>query len=219
MYRPPIATTTWVAEQIKQMKEVTDAEVTGPYTFRVDRPDLPSFGVLVFSSASVTDGVLGPLLSSFPDVSFAVNVPKNSKWVKSGIAMVTERNVAFGGMGDLMSAIGHKLQDIRQFKKKENEFVERILKQHTGVSSIEQEADRVYQIFRTNGVPLRVVLLNEYELTGDRVRAAVDEYGAFDIVLMTNPSGSATTDARDVSKALKIPLLTSRQLLGRLNVP
>jgi hypothetical protein len=219
MHRQPIATTIWVAERIKEMKEVTDAKVTSEYTFRVDRPDLPSFEVLVFSSASVTDAVLGPLLHSFPNVSIAVDVPKNSKWVKSGIVMVTERNVAFGGMGDLMSAIGHKLQDIRQFKKKENEFVERILRQHTGVSRIEQEADRVYQVFRTQGAPLRIVLLNEYELTGDRVRAAVDEYGAFDIVLMTNPSGSATTNARDVSKALKIPLLTSKQLLGRLNVP
>lgn len=219
MHRPPIVTTTWMAEQIKKMREVINAEVTGPYTFRVDRPDLPSFEVLVFSSTSVTDDVLGPLLSSFPYVSIAVNVPKNAKWAKSGIAMVTERNVAFGGMGDLMSAICHKFQDIRQFKKKENEFVERILRQHTDVSQIEQEADRVYQIFRTSGAPLRIVLLNEYELTGDRVRAAVDEYGAFDIVLMTNPSGSATTDARNVSKELKIPLLTSRQLLGRLSVP
>jgi hypothetical protein len=192
---------------------------TSPHTFRVDRPDLPSFEVLVFSSVSVTDDVLAPLLSSSPNVSIAVNVPKNAKWSRSGIATAAERNVAFGGMGDLMSAIGHKLWDIREFQKKENEFVERILRQHTSVSRIEQEADRAYRIFRTNGAALRIVLLNEYELTGDRVRAAVDEYGAFDIVLMTNPSGSATSDARSVSRELKIPLLTSRQLLGRLNVP
>jgi hypothetical protein len=219
MNRPPIATTTWVAEQIEAMSEVTNTEVIGPHTFRVDRPDLPSFEVLVFSSASVTDDVLMPLLSSYPKVSIAVNVPKNAKWLKSGIATAVEGEVAFGGMGDLMSAIGHKLPDIRQFKKKENEFVERILRQHTSVSRIEQDADRAYRIFRTTGAALRIVLLNEYELTGDRVRAAVDEYGSFDIVLMTNPSGSATSDARSVSKALKIPLLTSRQLLGRLNVP
>jgi len=148
-----------------------------------------------------------------------LNVPKNAKWLKSGIAAATETNMAFGGMGDLMSAIGHKLQDIRQFKKKENEFVERILRQHTNVLRIEEEVDRAYRVFRRSGAPLPIVLLNEYELTGDRIRAAVDDYGRFDIVLMTNPSGSATSDARSVSRDLKIPLLTSRQLLGRMNVP
>jgi len=215
----PIDSTSWVAKQIEAMKEISNTEVTGPHTFRVDRSNLPSFEVLVFSSLSVTDDVLAPLFASSPNVSMVVNIPKDAAWLKSGILIVTEKGVAFGGMGDLMSAIGRNLEDIRRFKKKENAFVERILTQHTKVSSIEQEADRAYRIFRTNGVPLRIVLLNEYELTGDRIRTAVDEYGPFDIVLMTNPCGTATSDAQCVSKVLEIPLLTSKQLLGRLNVP
>lgn len=219
MYRPPLNTTTWVAEQIGKMEEVSATQVTSQHTFRVDRLDLPSFEVLVFSAEAVTDDVFAPLMSSYPNVSIAVNVPKNAKWLKSAFATVREKDLAFGGMGDLMAAIRKKLPEIRRFRKNENEFVERILRQHTCVLRIEQEADRVYRIHRTNAAPLRITLLNEYELTGDRVRAAVDEYGAFDIVLMTNPSGSATSDAQSVSRALQIPLLTSRQLLGRLNAP
>ncbi len=218
MPRSNIETTTWVSEQILKIKGVAGVEVMSPFTFRVNREDLPSFEALVFSEQVVTEELLAPLLFNNPNATFAMNVPRSGKWSKSGISTARSNEVAFGSMGDLMAAINGRLEDVRDYQKKENAFVERILRQHTCVSKIEQEADRLYWIGRNNGDPMRIVILNEYELTGDRVRAAVDDYGAFDIILMTNPSGSATSDARDVSKALKVPILNARQLLGRLNV-
>ena len=217
MPRPPQETTDWVASIIVQKMDVSGADVTSPSTFRVDRKALPSFEVLVLSISQVTDSILTPLLATYPGVAFVVNVPKDGRWMQSGIAAVRSRGMAFGGVGDLMSAINHKLEDVSGYKKGENAFVERGLSQHDHVSHFEQESDRVYLVHRFGLDPLRIVLLNEYELTAEHVRDARSKYGSFDIILMTNPNGSATTEAKEAARGMRVPILPWRQFLGRLS--
>jgi len=219
MPRPPQDTTAWVANNIAQTTDVTGTTVTSPFTFRVERKDRPPFEVLVLSYPQVTDAVLNPLLAAAPPVSFVVNVPKDSVWTQSGIAAAHHCQCAFGGIAELMSAIYNKLDDVSAFVKKENAFVERGLLQHDCVSSFDQEFDRAYMVHRLGMKSLRVVLLNEYELTAEHVRAARTRYGPFDIVLMTNPNGTPTKDAKEAAKGLQIAILPWRQFLGRLGTP
>jgi hypothetical protein len=217
MPRPPQETTAWVASNIAQKTDVSGTEVTSPSTFRVNRKALPPFEVLVLSISEVTDFILTPLLATYPRVAFVVNVPKDGLWTQSGIAVARSRGLAFGGIGDLMSAISHKLEDVSEYKKSENAFVERGLSQHDHVSHFEQESDRVYMVFRFGLDPLRIVLLNEYELTAEHVRNARSRYGSFDVVLMTNPNGSATMEAKEAARGMRVPILPWRQFLGRLS--
>jgi len=216
MPRPPQETTAWVADRIAETTDATGTKVTSPFTFRVNRKDLPSFEVLVLSAAKVTDDILDPLLADAPSASFVVNVPKNGIWTESGIATARSHDCAFGGIGELMSALHQKLDDVSAFIKKENAFVERGLDQHDNVSHFDQEYDRVYMVHRPGMKSLRVVLLNEYELTAEHVRTARTNYGPFDIVLMTNPNGTATKDSLDTAKAMQVSILPWRRFLGRL---
>jgi hypothetical protein len=219
MPRPPQDTTAWVANNIAQTTDVTGTTVTSPFTFRVERKDRTSFDVLVLSYPQVTDAILNPLLAAVPPVSFVVNVPKDGVWTQSGIAAARHHHCAFGGIAELMSAIYHKLEDISEFVKKENAFVERGLLQHDRVGHFDQECDRVYMVHRLGMESLRVVLLNEYELTVEHVRTARTKYGPFDIVLMTNPNGTSTKDAKETAKGMQIAILPWRQFLGRLGTP
>lgn len=219
MPRPPQDTTAWVANNIARTTDVTGTTVTSPFTFRVERKNRPPFEVLVLSYPQVTDDVLNPLLAAAPPVSFVVNVPKDGVWVQSGIAAAHHHQCAFGGIAELMSAIYHKLDDVSEFVKKENAFVERGLLQHDRVSLFDQEYDRVYTVHRPGMKFLRVVLLNEYELTAEHVRTARTKYGPFDIVLMTNPNGTSTKDAKEAAKGMQIAILPWRQFLGRLGTP
>jgi hypothetical protein len=215
--RPPQDTTAWVADRIAETTDASSTKVTSPFTFRVNRKDrLPSFEVLVLSASRVTDDILDPLLEEARSASFVVNVPKNGIWTESGIATARNHDCAFGGIGELMSAIHQKLDDVSLFVKKENAFVERGLDQHDNVSHFDQEYDRVYTVHRPGMKSLRVVLLNEYELTAEHVRTARTSYGPFDIVLMTNPNGTPTKDALDTAKTMQVAILAWRQFLGRL---
>jgi hypothetical protein len=130
---------------------------------------------------------------------------------------VTARGVAFGGISDLMSAIARDVENVRSYTRREYEFVERGLMQHSRASGLERKFDRVYVIHRHDLAPLRFVMLNEYELTGDHLRTAWARDGAFDAVLINDPNGTATSGALEIAKDLKIRVFKWREFLGRLN--
>jgi hypothetical protein len=118
-----------------------------------------------------------------------------------------------------MSAIARGEENVREYTRREYEFVERGLNQHDRVSGLEREFDRVYLVHRHHLPPVRFVMLNEYELTGDHVRTARSRYGAFDVVLINNPNGKPTSGALAVAEDMGIEIFKWRELLGRLNRP
>lgn len=216
MPKPSQTTTSWVAANIAQMPQVTGTSVTSAATFRISRPVHPSFEVAVFSSAEVTSCILDPLLSMYPQIAFAVNVPKDAPWRPSGISSARDAGIGFGSIKDLMSAISQDLEDVREYKKKENQFVERGLGQHARVSHLVQESERSYTVHRSGLRPIRIVMLNEYELTAEHVRSAWEVHGSFSVLLKTNPNGSPTVNAKEVAKELGIQILSWSELWGRL---
>jgi hypothetical protein len=118
-------------------------------------------------------------------------------------------------MGDLYSATS--LPNARQYVNKEFDFVERGLRQHTNVSRIERVHDRKYVVKRVKHKDLKVVLLNEYELTADHVRTARDRYGDFTEILITNPNGRPTSSAEQAAKSMGVSIYKWSELYGRLN--
>lgn len=144
-----------------------------------------------------------------------VTVPRNSLWSGGAIDLARSKGIAWGGVGELHRAIDS--HDIPSIQKKEYDFVERLLRQHDKVAGLERVYDRVYKIKRTIAEPLKVMLMNEYEITAEHVRQARDTYGEFDIILKTNSYGGITTGAIDAAKLLSIEILKFGPFLGRLN--
>lgn len=217
MARPPEQTTAWVAERIAEMAQVQQAQVVGRHVLRVTRDKYAPFAAGVISVPVVTPQIVQPVLDADPSIEILVNVPKEAFWTGPAIAAAAARNVAFGGVGDLMSAVSD--EDVTRYIRSEFDFVERGLRQHSGVSRLEREADRVYLVRRHVLPPLRFVMLKEYELTSDHVRTARDRYGAFDAILINNPNGKPTTGAVEVAKSMSVGIFMWGQFLGRLNSP
>jgi hypothetical protein len=215
MARAPEQTTTWVAETIAEMGEVQDTTVVGPHSLRITRNKFAPFVAGVVSVPVVTPEIVHPVLEADSLIEILVNVPKESMWTGLAITAVAARGIAFGGLGDLMSAISD--EDVRRYTRSEYDFVERGLRQHTRVLRLDREADRAYLVHRHDLPPLRFVMLKEYELTGDHVRTARDRYGAFDAVLLNNPNGKPTTNALEVARDLGVGIFKWGQFLGRLN--
>jgi len=142
--------------------------------------------------------------------------PYKSIWSGSAINYARQQNLGWGGIGELTRAIDS--DDVAAIQKKEYEFVESGLNKHTKVQRLEREFDRVFTIHRINGLsPLKITLINEYELTADHVTHASEIYGSFDIVLKTNPNGNITGMAEMAAEHLSVKICSWRGLLGRLN--
>jgi hypothetical protein len=201
------------------MSEVHEAAVIGPNTLRISRKKRGPFVAGIISVPIVTAESLQPLLDADSEIEIVVNVPKESLWTGTAIAAAAARGVAFGGISDLMSAVSRNVENVREYTRREYEFVERGLNQHDRVSELEREFDRVYLVHRYRLPPLRFVMLNEYELTADHVRTARSRYGAFDAVLINNPNGNPTSGALEVAEDMGIEIFKWREFLGRLNRP
>ena len=139
-------------------------------------------------------------------LSFIVNIPKESFWAGEAIDLVLQYSIAFGRISDLYRSPSCRI-DIRKYRNPEFSFVEQALEQHGIVRNLKRIHDRKYVLKRREKLPdFTIVLLNEYELTKDHVRRARQIYGIFDAILITNPNGNATAQARKTEKSMNIDI-------------
>ena len=209
----------WVAGKIKIQAAdyVQDVEVVKFQILRVTRQhDTFMLGTTAFECVDST--VVRTLEKRFNTLSFIVNIPRESFWTGKAISLISRYSIAFGGMSDLYRALSDPT-DVRQYRNPEFAFVEQALKQHDIVTKMERVHDRKYVLKRGELPDFTIVLINEYELTKDHVRRARSRYGIFDAILITNPNGNATTQARKTARSIdsRIRIYKLGQLMERIN--
>ncbi|NHR07912.1 hypothetical protein HA052_22215 [Chromobacterium haemolyticum] len=210
-------TTAWVAQTMAKKQGVLGVEKVGERSIRISREDYPPYVAGIVSKLSVSAQDVRDVLASDPTVDIVINVPSHGIWTGSAIEVTRAAGVAFGGMGDLQSCIAK--EDPRAYVKSEFAFIERALRQHTKVSGITREADRLFLVHRHGAGDVRVLALYEYELTGEHLRTARERYSRFDLVLISNPNGKPTGGAKSVAEELQVETYMLGGLLGRLNRP
>lgn len=205
-------TSEWVADNLRKAKGVSKVEVISDQVLRVSRSKYDPFIAGIVSVACVEAGTVRTLVKSELGVEIIANVPKESYWTGGALRLAHDNNIATGGYNDLFRVID--LQDVRDFRPRETEFIERGLRQHDRISSFERVHDRLYRISR-NGLPdLKVAMLIEYELTADHLRTARDRYGQFSVAVITNPNGGATSSAEEAAQNMGVEILRWRPFLG-----
>lgn len=212
-----ISSTKWVADKVKDLEDVDEVDINGQHLLVVKRTSTPTFKAAVISKNVVEVDDIQYLFNTYPDIDIVINVPSQAQWSKGAVRLCFDAGVAFGGMSAITSAIDKHVKNVRTYPGKELDFVEEGLRQHSRVSEFIRDDERSYSVER-NGLPtIHVVVLNDYELTGEHVRAARKRYGNFDAILMNNPNGNATKTATQIGKELKIAILHWGQFLGWLN--
>lgn len=208
-------TGSWVADKIKTADDVQKIEVIEPQILKVKR-QYDSFMLGTIALERVNGAAVRILTGKCQTLSFIVNIPKDSFWTGDAIDLVSQYSIAFGGMSDLYRAIS-RATDIRQYINPEFCFVEQALKQHEIIINMKRIHDRKYVLRRRKLRDFTIVLINEYELTKDHVRRARTRYGVFDAILITNPNGDATTQARKTANSMNIGIYKIGQLMARIN--
>lgn len=217
MARAPEETTIWVASVMKAKAGVIGVEVRTPRSLVVSRKHFMPFAAGILATQIVTADAVADVLQQDPDVDIVINVPGSGLWRGDGIAATQAHGISFGDMGDLMRVIGR--EDVRGFVRSDYAFIDRGLRQHSRVTSVDREADRLYLIHRRGLPEIRMIALDPYELSGEHLREARDRYGGFDVVLLNNPNGKPTTSANDVAAQLGVEVHKFGSFLGRLNAP
>ena len=204
----------WVAKKMRAHEKVEEIVIIEPQILRVIRKEHGPVVVGTISAERVDASVIEPLLST-AGISFIVNVPKESFVTGDALELARRSSVVIGGLGDLMRALA--VPNVQRYVNPEFSFIERGLKQHSQVESIERVADRRYTISRRKLDDLDAVFLNEYELTADHVRTARERYGACANIVITNPNGRATSSAQRAAESMGCEIFMWGEFFGRLN--
>lgn len=204
----------WIMENLMAMDNVASADPIGRDFIRIIRANKPSFIAAVMYKDLITVDELNHLLQK-KEPDFMVNIPKNAPWTGDAISLMKEWGIGWGGVKELMSAIG--VNDVRNFQKKEYTFVIDGLLQHDQVNDLTRHYDRLIEIHRYSYSSLKIVILNEYELTAECVREAKKKYDDFSIILRTNPNGGFTENASQIAENLGAEVLNWSSLFARLN--
>ncbi len=213
----PAETTEWVASNLRNSEGVSTVERLSDQLLRISRSVYHPFVAGIVSAMRVEADTVMSLVGSKLEVEIIANVPKESYWTGGALKLAQNNNIATASYGDLFRVIN--LPDVRAFKSKETEFVERGLRQHNRISSFDRVHDRLYRISRDHLDDLTVVMLNEYELTADHLRTARERYGQFSIAVITNPNGRPTSSAEEVAQTMGAEILKWGPFFGRLNQP
>ena len=205
----------FIASGLASHDEVAQANPIDDRRVEVQRKKYPHFNVGVVSQVCVTPDVVTELAHD-RTIDFICNLPRECVWVGEAIDIVRSQGKAWGGVADLYSAAAREEQ-VRDFVRAEFRFIERVFAQHSNVTHVERLYDRVYRLHRRGMADVDVALLNEYDLTADHVRTAVERYGTLTDILANNPNCRFTPQAVEASRQIGVKMMMLRNFMGRLN--
>lgn len=223
MARSPQSNTEFASACIARMKELVErVEIVTPYSFIAHSRQHSPARIGVLSSGAVTAEDVHRVLEVDPSVEFVVNIPKAAIWQGSAIQILEDAGMAFGPLGHLMKAISGRRnsEPLNDFVHPETSYFRTILSQHSNLYRLVRVTDLIYEFQRKNGPPLLVAGLNEYELAGSTIRAAVAQHGNVSVIFATNPNAWPTSDAYEVAESMGIELFHDRRkFYHRLHIP
>jgi hypothetical protein len=150
-------------------------------------------------------------------VDFAVNIHSGGKFDDDAIPAAVEMGFAIGNMGDLRRALA--LDNPSSYIPPQAEFILRGLRQHSAVESYERIGTNKYRFKGKHWPTLIMIDLNDYELTSEAVRHALDENAPFDLIVATNANRGPLPAAVEVARYAGKRLVTWREFYSDLNKP
>lgn len=205
----------WCCDKLLSHGDILEATPTSGNGLRIAVKDLPQPVLVATMSHQRVEINTVPDEFHANETEFLLNIKKDAYFDGELLSVAAGIPVGVGGLSDLYIATNER--EFRTYIPKETRFILRGLEQHTAVRAVNRINDRTYIVIKHNGSVVRVLALNEYELTSDALRTGVDKYGCPDIVLVSNPNCRISSAANNVGRSVGTTVLSWGQLLGALN--
>ena len=208
-------TTNWIASKLSDHDQVSKIEIIESQAIKIVRRRYTPFNSILLDKEVVHPSMFIDKLCNDVCFEFVMSLRKDTVWTGDAILAARRHGLGWGGLGELMSAINDEV--VGGFQSKDFSFVERILSQHSKVLRIEFVNNRIFLVYRADLPCIRLVLINEYDLTVEHLRHHRRIYGKFDEVLATNPNCRLTSTADTVAELMSVRVYSSGQFMRRLN--
>ncbi|GAA5014035.1 hypothetical protein GCM10025794_02490 [Massilia kyonggiensis] len=155
-----------------------------------------------------------PLFAGSTKPQFVVNVPSGALWTGAAIDRIHAESAAFGTLGHIARAAA--TEDAGSYRNKDMRFFIEGMAQHSNVSNVSYEYDKVFKVERKIGGSLVVAVIDAYNMSAEDVRNARTRFGHFDVIIKQSNYGSITSQAEAAAKSIGAQALSWRDLLIRL---
>ncbi len=215
MPRPDSWSADWCCEKLLSHDKILEATTRTGNSVRLVVKDMALPVIVATMSEPRVELTSVPDEFHQPETEFLLNIPKDAYFSGPLLEFASTVPIGVGGLGDLYTAANE--QEFRHYIPKETRFILRVLAQHTAVRTVSRINNRTYLILKHSGKEVRVLALNEYDLTGDAVRSGIDKYGLPNFILASNPNCRFSAATKDVARAAGTDVLVLSHLLGALN--
>lgn len=206
-------TAAWLANSIRH-DEITDVQVRSGNSVlvKLKKRSLPTL-VTTTSRECLSAADLPPEVHQAEN-EFLVNIKAKAAFLADVVALSSQRNFGFGGVGNFYSACGSN--DLRNFLDNETRFILQGLRQHSAIRSVERLTDRSYLVHRHALPSVTVLAINDYDVTTESLRTAIALHGKTDFVLASNPNSRFSQDSITTTRHSGVKLMKWGNLLGAL---
>ncbi len=204
----------WCCERLLDHEDILEVTQRSKNSVHLSVKDMPRLISVATMSQHRVELELVPSEFHDTDTEFLLNIPKDAYFSGELLLAAKEVPIGVGGVADLYRATAEK--EFRLYIPKETQFILRGLEQHTAVRNVMRLNSCTYLILKLNGQSVRVLAINEYDLTSDAIRSGIEKYGQPDIVLASNPNSRLSTDTRSTAAFSGTNILTWKQLLAAL---
>lgn len=212
----------WITEKINSLEGTTfKAVVESSNAVFVEREEKSSAYIGVVptrrndSAPLVKLSTVQEVHAENNNITMIIAIPREARWSGAAMSWLQDQGIAFGGVGDLLSALSYD-DDLSTYRNKTIMFVDNGLRRHSRVLELEWVESRKLEVKLKNDAVITVALDDSYDITMGVARDAARVLGEFDILLKTNPNGSITSNGREDVEHLGFRTYTWGQLLGYL---
>ncbi|HKI55422.1 MAG TPA: hypothetical protein VJ987_14955 [Anaerolineales bacterium] len=215
MAREDVWSAKWCSERLLKHSDIQEATPESSNSILLSIRGMPSPVLVATMSQDRVELDSVPSEFQNPDTQFLLNIPKDAFYGGEFLMAAADVPLGVGSVGDLYTAVNER--ELRNYIPKEVRFIQRGLNQHTAVEMVMRLNDRTYQVQKLNGDVVKVLALNEYDLSCEALRSGIEKYGLPDFVLASNPNCRLTTDLNSLARHAGTRVLAWGQLLGALN--
>jgi hypothetical protein len=172
---------------------------------RIVTNDRPEVLAAISAAEEIGASTAASYASLYPEMDFLCGYRAGCVWDGDAISYLESRNVGWGNVGTLGSAVLDR--NANKASHKTWRFSDRLLRQDRRVAKIDREFDRIYSVTLESGKSLRIGMIDDYEPTADSVRTLWDRFGPVDVAWNINPNGNPSPEAIDAGNELGCEVL------------
>ncbi|MCY0967969.1 hypothetical protein [Chryseobacterium wangxinyae] len=203
----------WITDKLKSDKKIKSIKVKGRILF-ITRDDYYKLQIIAIDDSFIDKNKVAELIQG-EEVNYILTTDKNCFITGDVFEYLNNEKIVIGDFGDIFRIL--KKHQFFPYLNPTIKFVTQGLQQHDKVKDIVRLSKSTFLIERIIYEPVKILVLEDYNISIQSVRGAIEMFDKFDCILKFNPNGGIADNAYNLANEKKFKILKWGELLGELN--